>query len=41
MAFSLDDIDFKILSFIQADARLQNTELAKRWVWRPPPCWNG
>jgi len=30
MVFSLDDIDFKILSFLQADACLQNTELAKK-----------
>jgi len=30
MVYSLDDIDFQILSFLQSDARLPNAELAKK-----------
>jgi DNA-binding Lrp family transcriptional regulator len=35
---SLDDIDLKILSEIQADGRITNVELAKRVGISPPPC---
>jgi DNA-binding Lrp family transcriptional regulator len=35
---SLDEIDLKILSEIQADGRITNVELAKRVGISPPPC---
>lgn len=35
---SLDDIDLKILSEIQADGRITNVELARRVGISPPPC---
>src|SRR5262252_3093819 len=35
---NLDEIDFKILSEIQADGRITNVELAKRVGISPPPC---
>jgi DNA-binding Lrp family transcriptional regulator len=35
---SLDQIDLKILSEIQADGRITNVELAKRVGISPPPC---
>ena len=38
MSKSLDDIDLKILSEIQADGRITNVELAKRVGISPPPC---
>ena len=30
MVYTLDDIDFKILTYLQPDARLQNAELARK-----------
>ena len=38
MTKSLDEIDLKILSEIQADGRITNVELAKRVGISPPPC---
>ena len=38
MSKSLDEIDLKILSEIQADGRITNVELAKRVGISPPPC---
>ena len=38
MAKTLDEIDLKILSEIQADGRITNVELAKRVGISPPPC---
>src|ERR1700716_4257147 len=35
---NLDEIDFKILSEIQADGRITNVELARRVGISPPPC---
>jgi DNA-binding Lrp family transcriptional regulator len=35
---SLDEIDLKILSEIQADGRITNVELARRVGISPPPC---
>jgi DNA-binding Lrp family transcriptional regulator len=35
---SLDEIDLRILSEIQADGRITNVELAKRVGISPPPC---
>ena len=35
---SLDEIDLKILSELQADGRITNVELAKRVGISPPPC---
>jgi DNA-binding Lrp family transcriptional regulator len=35
---SLDDIDLKILSEIQADGRITNVELSRRVGISPPPC---
>jgi DNA-binding Lrp family transcriptional regulator len=37
-ALSLDDIDWKILSQLQADGGLTNVELARRVGLTPPPC---
>ena len=38
MPKSLDEIDLKILTEIQADGRITNVELAKRVGISPPPC---
>lgn len=38
MSKSLDEIDLKILSEIQANGRITNVELAKRVGISPPPC---
>lgn len=38
MSKSLDEIDLKILSELQADGRITNVELAKRVGISPPPC---
>ena len=38
MSKTLDEIDLRILSEIQADGRITNVELAKRVGISPPPC---
>ena len=38
MSKSLDEIDLKILTELQADGRITNVELAKRVGISPPPC---
>ncbi len=38
MLARLDDIDWKILSELQADGRITNVELARRVGISPPPC---
>ena len=36
----MDEIDFRIMRELQWNARLSNTELAKRVRLSPSPCWN-
>lgn len=38
MSKTLDEIDMKILSEVQADGRITNVELARRVGISPPPC---